>query len=93
MTEVVTVQLDATAADVGVPAAVAGQIPLASTLAPGTRVVVRASATRRGGVLGRLLGPRREPVPRSTACTALLVRGYVDIGADDAGAWGVAPPV
>jgi hypothetical protein len=92
VTEAVTVQLDATGADVEVPASVAGQIPLAITLPPGTRVVVLANATRRGGLLRRLLGRRREPVPPSTACTALLVRGYVDIGADGGGAWGHAPP-
>jgi len=87
----VTVRLDATEADVEEPGAVAGQIPHASTVSPGTRVVVLATATRRGGVLRRLLGPRRVPVPRSTRCTALLVRGYVAIGADDDGAWGYAP--
>ncbi|HEY3822632.1 MAG TPA: hypothetical protein VGL81_35950 [Polyangiaceae bacterium] len=91
MTETVTVRLDATEADVEEPAAVAAQIPLASTLPPGTRVVVQATATRRGGLLRRLLGPRREPVPRSTGCTALLARGYVAIGADADGSWGHAP--
>jgi hypothetical protein len=87
----VTVRLDATDADVEEPAAVASQIPLASTLPPGTRVVVPSTATRRGGVLRRLLGPRGVPVPRSTGCTALLARGYVAIGADADGAWGYAP--
>jgi hypothetical protein len=87
----VTVRLDATDADVEEPGAVAGQIPHASTVSPGTRVVVLATATRRGGVLRRLLGGRSVPVPRSTGCTALLARGYVGIGADDDGAWGYAP--
>ena len=87
----VTVRLDATAADVEEAGAVAGQIPHASTVSPGTRVVVLATASRQGGVLRRLFGPRRVPVPRSTGCTALLARGYVAIGADDDGAWGTAP--
>jgi hypothetical protein len=89
--EPVTVRLDATDADVDEPGAVADQIPRASTLPPGTRVVVLGTATRRGGVLRRLLGPKTVPVPRSTGCTALLTRGYVGIGADDDGAWGYAP--
>ncbi len=87
----VTVRLDATAADVEEAGAVAGQIPHASSVSPGTRVVVLATASRQGGVLRRLFGPRRVPVPRSTGCTALLARGYVAIGADDDGAWGTAP--
>jgi hypothetical protein len=87
----VTVRLDATEADVEEPGAMAGQIPHASALPPGTRVAVLATATRRGGVLRRLLGARSVPVPRSTGCTALLTRGYVAIGADDEGAWGYAP--
>ena len=91
MTDATEVRLDATDTDVEEPGAVAGQIPHARDVAPGTRVVVLATATRRGGVLGRLLGARKVPVPRSTGCTALLARGYVAIGADDAGSWGYAP--
>jgi hypothetical protein len=92
MSDPVTVHLDAATADLDEPAAVAAQIPMASPLSPGTKVLVLPTAKRQGGVLRRLLGPRREAVPRSTACTALLTRGYVAIGADDAGAWGYAPP-
>ena len=86
-----TVCLDASDADVGEAGAVAGLIPLARTLTPRTRVMVLPIATRRVGVLRRLLGQRRVPVPRSVRCTALLVRGYVDIGAGADGAWGYAP--
>jgi hypothetical protein len=89
--EPVQVRLDASDTDLDAPAAVASQIPHASTLAPGTRVLVLAAAKRDGGVLRRLLGGRRVPVPRSTLCTALLVQGYVDIEAGEAGAWGKAP--
>jgi len=87
----VEVRLDASGADLEEPAAVARQIPRASTLAPGTRVFVLATAKDDAGVLRRLLGPRRAPVLRSTLCTALLVRGYVDLGAGKDGAWGKAP--
>jgi hypothetical protein len=87
----VTVTLDATDRDLGDVTAVAPQIPEACTLAPGSRVVVVARAVRRRGLLRHLLGDARVVVPRSIRCTALLVRGYVGIGADAEGAWGVAP--
>jgi hypothetical protein len=87
----VTVRLDATAADVEVPAAVAQQIPEASTLAAGTKVSVPPQATRQGGVLRRMLGGTHVAVPAWARCTALLVRGYVRIGAAGDAAWGVVP--
>jgi hypothetical protein len=75
--------------------AVAEQVPLASTLPAGTSVIVLGAA-RSENRLWRLLG-RTVPVPRAARCTALLVRGYVDIGAglDERGgsdlAWGSVP--
>ena len=89
--ETVTVRLDASDTEVQDASAVAEQIPLAGTLAGRTRVTVLPTATRRVGVLRRWLGQRSVPVPRSVRCTALLMRGYVDIGADVDGAWGYAP--
>jgi len=89
--EAVVIRLDATDTDIDVPAAVATRIPRASTQPPQTRVTVSRTATRRAGILRRLLGQKGVPVPRAIVCTALLVRGYVDIGADDEVAWGVAP--
>ena len=89
--EEVTVQLDATAADVEVPASIAPQIPLASTLAPGTKVSVLPVATRKGGALRRMFGGGKVEVPVASRCTALLVRGYVGIAAAGDKAWGVAP--
>ena len=89
--EAATVTLDVTDVDPGDASALARQIPEASTLAPRTKVTVLATATRRGGLLRRLLGDARVPVTRATRCTALLVRGYVDIGADAGRAWGVTP--
>lgn len=87
----VTVTLDATEDDSEDPAAVARQIPAPGALEPGTRVRVLSTAVRRRGMLRRLLGDARVSVTRSTRCTALLVRGYVEIGADAQGAWGIAP--
>jgi hypothetical protein len=89
--DVVTVRLDASNADVESVAAMALQIPLAGTLAARTPVVVLGAAVRRGGLLRRWLGDKSVPVPRAVRCTALLVRGYVDIGADGSRAWGYAP--
>jgi hypothetical protein len=84
--------LEASGTDLEAPGSVADQIPRASSLISGSRVMLSATAKRDGGILRRLLGSRTIPVPRSTLCTALLVRGYVDIGADEAGAWGRGPP-
>jgi hypothetical protein len=74
-------------------AGVAAQLPEASDLAPGTPVLVLGRATPLRA-FWRLFA-RDVPIPRAPRCTALLVRGYVDIGAgvingDDL-AWGYAP--
>jgi hypothetical protein len=70
---------------------VAPQIPRAETIAAGTRVVVLAGKSRRW--LGKLLPPRGAP-PGAAIGSALLVRGYVNIGAGvergRAAAWGDA---
>jgi hypothetical protein len=89
--EVVTVRIDASSVDLESVAAVALQIPLARTLAARTPVVVLGAAVRRRGMLGRWLGDKSVPVARAVRCTALLVRGYVDVGADATRAWGYAP--
>jgi len=74
---------------------VAEQLPPASTLASRTTIFVLGAAAKPGG-FWRLLG-RAVPVSRATRCTALLVRGYVEIGAgvDKASGhdltWGSAP--
>jgi hypothetical protein len=58
----------------------AAQIPPASTLEPGTCVVVRAKAR---GLLSKLLAPA---IPAHALGSAVLARGYVDVRAaeDDA---------
>lgn len=72
---------------------VAAALPDPASLPPGTRVVVP-----QGGPQGwrRLLGGGHG-VPTAVRCGALLVRGYVNIGAGTAegegpqAAWGTAP--
>ena len=72
---------------------VVAQLPAASDLLPGTPVLVlgRASPVR---AFWRPFA-RDVRVPRAARCTALLLRGYVDIGAGDVDgddlAWGYAP--
>ena len=85
------IRLDATDADVESAGAIAAQIPEASALPSRSAVVLPQAATKRGGALRRWLGDRSVPVPRHVRCAALLTRGYVDIAADDAQAWGFAP--
>jgi hypothetical protein len=87
----VTVTLDMTDADPEDVSAVARQIPEAIALGPRTTVTVLPTAVCRGGLLRRLLGDARVPVARATRCTALLVRGYVGLGADAGRAWGITP--
>ena len=94
--QAVAILLDATSIDVDDPAQVAGQIPAAAELPPATPIFVLGVAAGRRAVL-RLL-ERRVPVTRAARCTALLARGYVDIGAglDEASradlAWGFSSP-
>lgn len=86
------VRLDATGVDAEDFAALAAQLPLASTLPGRTVVAVPAVAMRRRRFLRGMLGDRRVPVSRATRCTALLLRGYVDVAADADAAWGFSSP-
>jgi hypothetical protein len=89
------VLLDATGVDLAEVGAVAQQIPGADALPGGTPVLVLGAAARPGSFWRRILGGRRIPVARATRCTALIARGYVDVGAGDADgvdvAWGWVP--
>ena len=73
---------------------VAPQIPRADTLSPGTRLVVFAGKSR--GWLGKLLPPRGVPPP-GVIGSALLARGYVNVGAGEdegrAATWGESGPL
>jgi hypothetical protein len=70
---------------------VSALVPRASEIAAGTRVVVFASARR--GWLGKMLA--RDTTPLHALCSALLARGYTEIGGSQEDgrvcAWGVAP--
>jgi hypothetical protein len=91
----VAVLLDAPPENGRAITSIAEQVPLASSLPSGTAVFVLGAAPSAHG-LWRLFG-RTAPVARTVRCTALLVRGYVEIGAgiDEASgadvAWGSAP--
>lgn len=95
--DAVAVMLDATGVDLDDIAVVAAQLPDPSTIARGAPVAVLANAVHVSEGWRRLLGTRRVPVPRATRCAALLVRGYVDIGASPTATaagnltWGFAP--
>jgi hypothetical protein len=90
------VWLDAAALNGDDVAAIARQLPPASTLPEGTPLVVLGVAAGTGGLWGKLLGGGPS-VSRAARCGALIARGYVDVGAAaDAStkadiAWGRAP--
>lgn len=64
-------------------ASAAAALPDPEELAPGALVVVLGEPTGAGSVAGRLLSAlgKTKAVPRAVRCTALLVRGYVEVGA------------
>jgi hypothetical protein len=72
---------------------VAAQLPHASTLPSGTPLFVLGTAA----AVRSFWHPfaRGAPIPRASRCTALLARGYVDIGAQEVDgddlSWGHAP--
>jgi hypothetical protein len=90
------VRLDASGRENLDVAAIAQQLPDPSTLPGDARVVVLPDATRGKGAWLRLVGRAKTPIPRAARCAALLVRGYVGIGAGSDGketdaVWGRAP--
>lgn len=85
-------------ADAGSVESVARILPDPATLAPGTVVLVPAALEATRSLARSVLAAlgRTKTAPRSIRCTALVARGYVDVGAgDDADladvAWGRAP--
>jgi hypothetical protein len=94
--EAIAVLVHADGLDVDDPAQVAAQIPHATELPGGTLLFVLGAAVRTRDLL-RWLGMRTVPLPRPVRCTALVARGYVDVGAgaDPIGAelaWGFSSP-
>ena len=86
------VRLDATGVDPEDFAALAAQLPLASTLPPRTVVAVPAVAQHAAQEATATQGDRKVTVSRATRCTALLLRGYVNVAADAGAAWGFSSP-
>jgi hypothetical protein len=89
------VLLDARAGDLRSAWDVAQQVPLASTLPAGAPLIVLGTAAPSASVWRWLV--RDVAISRAARCSALLARGYVDIGAgtDEVTgaefAWGYAP--
>jgi hypothetical protein len=79
--EATVVQLDASEGDLTITEAVASQIPDSGTFAERTLVVVLGRAAGRGGAWRRLLFLGEASMSRAARCSALLMRGYVDIAA------------
>ena len=71
--------------------AAAAQIPDAAELPKGRVVVVLAARAQTGGFFSRLLSSGRARVSPAVRATALLARGYTNLGADDELVWGEAP--
>ncbi len=95
--EAIAVLLEGSTATLDDTGAVAAQIPNARTRPHASAVVVLGTAAASGSRLRRFLLPTASVrVARAPRCSALLARGYVDIGAgtdDHSGAdlvWGFA---
>jgi hypothetical protein len=85
---------DGRADDVG---SLFAQIPKATIFPSGTPIVLLGTAISRVNAWRRLLGGGSVRVPRATRCTALVARGYIDVGGgidESTGsdlAWGCSP--
>jgi hypothetical protein len=79
--EATVVKLDASEADLTAVEAVAAQVPESGAFAERTLVVLLGAATRGGGGWRRLILMGDTSVPRAPRCSALVMRGYVDVGA------------
>jgi hypothetical protein len=96
--EAVAVQLDGAADDLSSAESVLRQIPNCGSFEGRTLVVVLGSAARGGGAWRKLVFMSDVAVPRAARCSALVMRGYVDVGAstDEATsqdlAWGWSQP-
>ncbi len=77
----IAVLLDATGSDLSTVESVAAQLSDAAALPPGTLVLVLGAAARALPAWRRLLGSQAVPVARALRCSALLARGYVNVGA------------
>jgi hypothetical protein len=77
----VVLMLDASGGDLAGVQSIAAQVPDPSGFPRRTLVVLLGEASRGGGAWRRLVRMSTTPVSRADRCGALLVRGYVDVGA------------
>jgi hypothetical protein len=75
------VVLDAAGLEVDEASGVASQLPLASALPAGAAVIVFGAAAGPRHFWNRLLWGGTIPVSRAARCGALIMRGYVEVGA------------
>ena len=75
------VELDAGGGDLSRAEDVAEQIPDSRSFGERTLVVVLAKPAAPAGAWKRLLAMGGHRIPRAARCSALLMRGYVDIEA------------
>ncbi len=71
--------------------AACAQIPDAADLPAGRLVIVLPERAKGRGLLTRLFGGTRAHVSCAVRATALLARGYSEIGAEAGLVWGKAP--
>ncbi len=92
----VLLDLDAEASERAQVEVAAAQIPAADDQPAGRRVFVLAARANVGGFFARIFARGRGHVTPAVRATALLARGYVNLGSDDSGAlktvWGEATP-
>jgi hypothetical protein len=72
--------------DLALPAQIArltAELPEPSSLTPGAWIAVSPGRSAATGALSRLFSRRARPLLLSVRCSALLLRGYVDVCADE----------
>lgn len=76
------VRVTVTEGDARDASTLAAALPDPSSLPPGTRVIVAADAASSRSFAGRLFATlaRTQGIPRVVRCTALLLRGYDEVG-------------
>jgi hypothetical protein len=76
----------------GDPAVLADELPDPQTLPPSSWVAITSGEAQPPSLWARLRGRPAPTLHLAVRCTALLLRGYVNVRADGAGlAWGQVP--
>ncbi len=73
------------ASGLGDPGRLARELPDPSSLPPSSWVAITSGAARAPGLWARLRGHPFPTLHLAVRCTALLLRGYVNVRADQAG--------